>query len=95
MIKMILCCMFRQTLENSNMKKEISAGISFILKEKQTVQRIKWYPKVKNEHRLLGCVECSTNGDSLGERRIFVPPSFPLTLTHDLFFFFFFMEVLF
>jgi hypothetical protein len=31
--------------------------------------------KVKFDIGFLGCVECSTNGDLLGERRIFVPPS--------------------
>jgi hypothetical protein len=31
--------------------------------------------KVKFDVDFLGCVECSTNGDSLGERRIFVLPS--------------------
>jgi hypothetical protein len=46
------------------------------MKLNQTVQKTKWYPKKKKFNRgLLGCVECSTNGDLLGERRIFVPTS--------------------
>jgi hypothetical protein len=31
--------------------------------------------KVKFDIGFLGCVECSTNGDLLGERKIYVPPS--------------------
>ena len=36
--------------------------------------------KVKFDIDFLGCVECSTNGDSLGERRIFVLPSFSVDM---------------
>jgi hypothetical protein len=31
--------------------------------------------KVKFDIGFLGCVECSTNGNLLGENKIFVPPS--------------------
>jgi hypothetical protein len=31
--------------------------------------------KQKNDRGFLGCVECSTNGDLLGESRIYVPTS--------------------
>ena len=40
----------------------------------KTVQRSSDTQKSKkNDIGLLGCVECSTNGDLLGETRIFVP----------------------
>jgi hypothetical protein len=46
------------------------------IKLNQTVQKIKWYPKIKKiDKGFLGCVECSTNGDLLGEIIIFVPTS--------------------
>jgi hypothetical protein len=44
------------------------------MKSSQTVQKTKWYPKVKKiDKTFLGCVECSTNGDLLGKSKIFVP----------------------
>jgi hypothetical protein len=45
----------------------------------QKRKKTKWYPKEKIFTKLLGCVECSTNGDSLGENKIFAP-SFGLSL---------------
>jgi hypothetical protein len=42
------------------------------MKSNQKVQTIKWYPKQKIDGGFLGCVKCSTNGDLLGEHRIYV-----------------------
>ena len=43
--------------------------------ELDNVKRLSGTQKVKFDIDILGCVECSTNGDSQGERGIFVPPS--------------------
>ena len=46
------------------------------MKSSQNVMKISGTQKVtKFDKAFLGCVECSTNGDLLGERRIFVPTS--------------------
>jgi hypothetical protein len=37
---------------------------------RQSMKKIEWYPKKKMFIDFLGCVECSTNGDSLGECKI-------------------------
>jgi hypothetical protein len=37
------------------------------------LKNTKWYPKGKNFAKILGCVQCSTNGDSLGENKISTP----------------------
>jgi hypothetical protein len=45
-------------------------------KSSQTVQKTSGTQKVtKFDKSFLGCVDCSTNGDLLGERKIFVPTS--------------------
>jgi hypothetical protein len=43
--------------------------------ESDSAKRSSGTQKVKFDIDFLGCVECSTNGDLLGERRIYVPPS--------------------
>jgi hypothetical protein len=43
--------------------------------ELDNAKRLSGTQKVKFDIEFLGCVECSTNGDLLGERRIFVLPS--------------------
>jgi hypothetical protein len=47
MIKMILCCMFRQDLENSNMNIEISTSISFHIEVKTDNVKDQVVPKSK------------------------------------------------
>jgi hypothetical protein len=67
--------MLKQTLRDLN-EKMISKGNIFHTEvQSDSVKRSSGTPKVKFDIDFLGCVECSTNGDLLGESRIFVPPS--------------------
>jgi len=43
--------------------------------ELENAKRLSGTQKLKFDIDLLGCVECSTNGDLLGERRIPILPS--------------------
>jgi hypothetical protein len=54
----------------------IRKGNNFHIEVELDIARDQVVPKkVRFDIRFLGCVECSTNGDLLCERRIFVPPS--------------------
>jgi hypothetical protein len=64
-------------LLNTYMRYEmIRKGNNFHTEVELDIARVQVVPKkVRFDTGFLGCVECSTNGDLMGKRRIYVPPS--------------------